>query len=218
MIFALVNESTHPGLSRPLLLSWAEAFAMQVATDFASMWQTLPVDVLVVDTLSEVPHDACIVHFVDRIPEAPDALAYHMRDTKNRPVARIGVYTSLDNGGTLDDVSESASHEILEAWEDPYCTEWIEYDGDKYVADEVCDPVQGTPYKIKDVTVANFVGSRWRDLGGEGPFDFCRKLQHPLSRLPTGYLAFSDGSQDLGEEMPVHKRTQAMLYGRRASK
>lgn len=217
MKFALYNESTFPSLTKQLLTDWAGAYVLQLGRDFSSMWQTLGADIDLPTDLSGYTDDACIVHFVNRIPEAPDALAYHTRDNRGRPLARVGVLTNIDAGLTIDDVSESASHEILEAWEDPYCTEWVDYDGVKMVADEVCDPVQGSGYRINGVQVANFVGSRWRDAkGSAGPFDFRNVLTAPLSRLSTGYLAFDDGTQDLGSMMHAAKKLQAQKYSRRS--
>ncbi len=218
MKFALVNESTQADLVKDRILAMAGAYAIQLGRDFASLFQTQPTDFDVIDVDALPLYDenvGCVCHYVDRIPEAPDALAYHTRNAKGRPVVRIGVFTALDFGLTLKDVEESGSHEVLEAWWDPYANGWTEFDGKKKVAQEVCDAVQGSGYDLGGVQVANFVSSRWFDGAALGEqFDFRKVLTAPLTRLSTGYLAFDDGTQDLGEKIHPAKLAQIMKYSR----
>jgi hypothetical protein len=218
MIFALVNESSHAELTPDLLGRIANALVKQTAVDFSGMHESLPCSVMVT-TLDGVPPGVSVLHLVDSIPEAPDALAYHTIDQAGRPVLRLGVQTILDNGGSLVDsgnsVSAACSHEVLETIGNPYVCWWSDFDGTKKVALEMCDPVEADFYLIDGIAVSNFVGPRWFDAEDAiGPFDFMRRISAPLTMSSGGYLAFDDGSQVFDEHMPEARREQKRKYGK----
>jgi hypothetical protein len=219
--FAVLNESTVPELTASRLTQWCLALSEQATQDFATLWETSPSEVeyfvnpLDIPALADQPYS--ITHLVDYIPEAPKALAYHTVDLLGRPVLKIGVRTTLENGGSLDDVSVAISHEVLETIGDAYCSFYALWtDGIRFVSLEVCDPCEGDTYVKDGVTLSNFVGPRWFDADGKGPYDFMRKLTEPFTLSPGGYVAFADGSQEFGEHMPEEKKQHRKLYGRRA--
>ena len=142
-----------------------------------------------------------------------------------RPMVKIGTGTILENSGTLItgslSVSSAISHEICESKKDPYCSFYSTWSSpEKKVSLEVCDPVEGDFYNISVsdgslIAVSNFVGVRWFDANGEGPYDFMGKISAPLTMSPGGYLAFDDGTQIYGDLMPEWKRQQKRLFSRR---
>lgn len=224
MHFAIVNESTNSSLTSTLVEQIANAIQEQTATDFSLDWETLGAVVEVLDMSQVPPTCDTIVHFVDTIPEAPDALAYHTIDNNGVPVARLGVNTILSNGGTINTGAESvscaASHEILETIEDEYCSQWNDWDGTKKVAYEVCDPVQDESYEINGIAVSNYVTREWFDIdaGQSGIFDKLGSLTKSRSITAGGYVAFDDGTQQFGSAMSEAKKAQKSKYGRRAKR
>jgi hypothetical protein len=226
--YAIVNETKKPAvdpnsgekLDQTLLLRIADALYKHMATDFAGHWENLPQTFTVCD-LASVPDKASILHLVDDIPEAPDALAYHTTDAKGRPVLRLGVQTILANGGTLhtgpNSVSSAMSHEVGEAWVDPSCSLVAYFDGKKNLCYEAYDPVQGDSYDIDGIAMSNFVTSRYFDIDDtQGPWDKLGTLKGPLTVAVNGYQAFDDGSQVFGDAVTEHKKEQVRKYGRRS--
>jgi hypothetical protein len=97
--------------------------------------------------------------FVDDIPEAPGALAYHFVQANGVPAGKIGVKTTQSAG---ESVSSATSHEAIELQCDIYCATWSFSSRLRcLVATEACDPVQSGTYDItvegSPVQVSNFV-------------------------------------------------------------
>jgi hypothetical protein len=130
-------------------------------------------------------------YLVDRIPEAPDALAYHSVDGRGTPFIRVGVTETLANGDT---VSATTSHETVELQCDIYCQEWAYSSRLRHlVATEACDPVQAQSYRIRVpdgtfVPVSNFVTPDYFVDSTHGrPLDHQRTLVQPFSIAAGGY-------------------------------
>jgi hypothetical protein len=195
MQFTIVNSTTDPAITPAILLQIAEAMAIQIARDYAPMWQAAPMSVSVAADPASVPADNCIIHLVDTLSD-PNDLGYH-DVLAGRPDADIGWNAIKTNGGTLtvgaNSLSVTISHEILEADEDPGCEEWVTMpDGKTDVADEVGDPVEGDGYPITVsggavVWVSNFVGPRWFEAGSPGPYDQMGKVAAPFTKDAGGY-------------------------------
>jgi hypothetical protein len=104
--------------------------------------------------------DAYPFFFVDDIPEAPGALAYHYVQDDGVPAGKIGVRTTLDAG---ESVESATSHEAVELQCDVFCATWSWSSAlNCLVATEACDPVQNDTYKISvedgtTIEVSNFV-------------------------------------------------------------
>ena len=97
--------------------------------------------------------------FVDEIPEAPGALAYHFVQDDGIPAGKIGVKVTQSAG---ESVSSAASHEAVELQCDIFCASWSYSNRLRcLVATEACDPVQGDTYQIdvggSAIEVSNFV-------------------------------------------------------------
>lgn len=220
MKYAIVNESSAPELTPTILATIALDMQSAYDTKFAPAWGALPVDI-VVASADAIPSDARVLHLVDSIPDAPGALAYHTVDDAGRPVLRLGVAENRSEGGVLLDVlSESMSHEVFETARNPFVNRYVEgpWSGKK-VADEVGDPVQGVPFREGASAIADFTLPAWSDAGDtSGPYDYQGKLTAPFTKLPTGYLAFDDGSQDFGDRVSAARRTTAAIFGRTSLK
>lgn len=224
MHFAMVNESTNTDLNDVLLTQIADALQEQTAIDFSMAYDTLGSIITVYRKLSEVSTIDSILHLVDTIPEASNALAYHTVDEKGNPVLRLGVSTILSNGGTLtkgaNSISCACGHEILETIADKYCSQWNDWDGTKKVAYEVCDPVEDQSYEINRIAVPNFVTLEWFDIdvGQSVIFDKLGSLIKPRSITDGGYVAFDDGTQHFGPLMSDIKKVQHKFDSRRSKK
>ncbi len=229
MHFAICDETKTPAvdpnsgekLDNALLVRIAEALAKHMATDFAGYWENIP-QTFTVCALADAPNGARILHLVDFIPEAPDALAYHTIDSKGQPTLKLGVQTILQSGGTLhtgpDSISCAMCHEVDETWVDGPCVIVVYFNDKKNLCYEVDDPVQGDSYDIDGIAMSNFVTQAYFDAEDTtGPWDFLKKLSGPLTVAPGGYLAFDDGSQVFGALVTEHKKEQVRKYGRRSA-
>lgn len=222
-IYCIVDESTAPELKSSLvphtdnpLVTMKRDIQIAFDTDFAPLCGVLPVDIRVC-ALSDAPENARIMHIVDSIDDAPGALAYHTVDDHGRPTLRLGVNQIRAVGGSLlDNVSETLSHEIFETQRNPFVNRYLDgpWQGKK-VADEACDPVQGSGYRHGQTLISNFTLPAWGDIGDvDGPWDFQKVLIGPFECAPTGYLAFDDGSQAFGASMHPLRKTHAENYAR----
>ena len=215
--YVLLNESDAEELTPAVLLEMAADIQIAYDRDFAPACGVLPVDIVVAERGSDAPPNARIFYIVDDIPEAPGALAFHTVDDSGRPILKIGVSENRSEGGSLIDVlSESMSHEIFETERNPFVNRFVAGPwSKKLVADEACDPVQGTPYREGKTAISNFTLPAWSDAeDAKGPYDFGGKLAAPFACLPTGYLAFSDGTQHFGEAVSEKRRAHVGRFGR----
>jgi hypothetical protein len=102
------------------------------------------------------------------------------------------------------------SHEVLEAFVNPWLSKWRPSPGSAWrtreYAVEVCDPVQECTYSVdvevsgikRPMLVADFILPAWFDAGSRGPYDYTFATNHPGDIAPGGYqIARDDGSQIL---------------------
>jgi hypothetical protein len=129
--------------------------------------------------------------FVDEIPEAPGALAYHYVDPDTGiPAGKIGVKVTRDAG---ESVSSATSHEAVELQCDVFCASWSFSNRLRcLVATEACDPVQSQTYTIdvggSAVEVSNFVTPYYfTDNALGNPLDHLQKLSRTFDIAPGGY-------------------------------
>jgi hypothetical protein len=211
-MIALVNESTEPSLSLAFLQQVADAVERQLEEHYAAFWESAGCTIVACASLADAPKGAAIVAVMDNADQA-DALGYHATTPDGRPYARVFVRPILDNGGTVMtgpvSVSVTISHEVLEMWGDPYANFWADAsDGNEYAL-ELCDAVEGDAYEIDGISVSNFVGPRWFDPGGAGPFDWMRTLSAPFTMSAGGYMILRTSSGDVrqvfGSSFPAWK-------------
>ncbi len=124
------------------------------------------------------------VHFRDTIPEAPDALAYH-QTVGGVPDVEIGVdlFSNLVDDG--ESLSSGLSHEIFELINDPGANGWKDRQDASGLCDaeESCDVVQNTGFKLGDAYISNFLLPTFFIPHSEGPWDYLgvMKSQYDIS-------------------------------------
>lgn len=211
--YAIHNESTADELTMSALLEMANDGQLAYDRDYAPACGVLPVDIVVCELEQDIPPNARVIHIVDVLDDA-QALAYHTTDDAGRPVLRLGAKICREEAEAegkpfLDVISDSLLHEIFETERNPYVRKYLVGPWrHKKVADEACDPLQGSGYRVGKTWIPNFTLPEWAS-DQRGPYDFLNVLTEPFSRLETGYLAFDDGSQDLGERMSARTRKRA---------
>ncbi|MHB8107866.1 MAG: hypothetical protein ACYDH4_10640 [Candidatus Cryosericum sp.] len=231
MHFAIVNETTDAQITQTILVSIAEALAVQSQQDVATWWETTPDEFDIYPSVAQVPLNTqsvnySIFHLVDNIPEAPDALAYHTVDSVGRPVLKLGWNATKAAGGTLTTGSVSLScamsHEAVETKCNPFVNKWVDMaDGITEVCHEACDPVEGDSYAIDGIAMSNFVGPRWFS-GAAGPYDKLGVCKAPftLSSNGNGYMVQRTGgpagqtNEVFGDKVTPERRAAIQSYGR----
>jgi hypothetical protein len=152
---ALIVEATvGPGVAIPALAAALQTQAMQ---HFAPNDWGVGAHLHVIPKGQAPPPAWWQLVLLDDADQA-DALGYHDVTAAGKPLGKVFVKTSLDDGQTPSSV---ASHELLEMLGDPSCNLWAtaplaDTKADVY-AFEACDAVEGQPYQIDGVTVSNFV-------------------------------------------------------------
>jgi len=187
MGIVLINQSSH--ISDADIKNIAEACALQLRNDVGPAWNIgKPLDVT--SAAAPIP-SAYPFFFVDAIPEAPGALAYHFVQANGVPAGKIGVETTLNAGET---VAGATSHEAAELQCDIFCASWSYSNRlGSLVATEACDPVQADSYTIKvsdgsAIPVSNFVTPAYfTDNSLAQPLDHLGNLHQTFGIAPGGY-------------------------------
>lgn len=135
--------------------------------------------------------------YILKDPDTADALGYHDVDPNGRPYGRVFTSVSRQAGVSLSSV---LSHEVIEAFVDPYCNDWSD-SGSYSVAHEACDPVQNSTYTYHGVELSNFVTREWFDAAAKRDpklhrqFDYLDHLESPFELEQGGYLIVMDDGQ-----------------------
>jgi len=124
--------------------------------------------------------------------DEPGALGYHTMD----PMIH-GIVLAQSDGST----SSILSHEILEMAVDPPASRWTMMPDGRYVAEEICDPVEADYYLIdveifgdkKPVLVSDFVTPAWFLKTGLGPYSYLDRAPAPFMLAPGGYMIVREG-------------------------
>jgi hypothetical protein len=115
--------------------------------------------------------------------DIPDALGYHDVASNGLPYGDV-----FADGQTLDEISETISHELKELIGDLYANRWRTRVSDGVAfAEEACDAVQGTPYRVDGILCANHVNDSWYQEGSKGPWDHMGELNGPFEQTHGGY-------------------------------
>jgi hypothetical protein len=205
----VINQSNQLGPAEARRI--AQACHIQLQRDVAKAWDIAsPLSVGVADRPGWY---RC--YFVDSIPEAPGALAYHDIDEDGTPYMKVGITETLSNG---DAISTTTSHETVELQCDLYCQEWAYSSRLRHlVATEACDPVQAQSYRIKVgdgtfVPVSNFVTPFYFVDADRGKrLDYQRTLVQPFSIAKGGYridMHAGAVTNTFGKGFPRRKKRQ----------
>lgn len=168
-------------------------------------------DVLPVD-------DIRVATFVDNLPEAPDAAAYHTV-VDGRPVSfMIAFYGPA-----------AFSHECLEEAVDPGCDKTVKRPDGAVVDLEVSDPVQGDTRKrsvtvmgeTREVEVSNYCLPAYFDASAPGPYDAFGLVTKPFEIRPGSYCmvngdaVFADGDVGAAKAVAARLRDPGSRINRR---
>jgi hypothetical protein len=187
-IFNIINHSAK--VSEADLNLIVEACKVQLTRDAAPLFGKVPWDVKIGGD------DGFPIAIFDDADNA-GALGYHTQDPSGKTWGRVFTTPILNNGGTImkgfKSISTVLSHEILEAFYNPYVNLWANRGNVTFVAVEVCDPVESDCYEIVvnnvAVSVSNFVLDVWFDSAMKNAkrYDFLNKLAAPLTLSRGGY-------------------------------
>ena len=146
--------------------------------------------------------------------DVPGALGYHDVGPNGLPYG-----DAFADGSTLDELSETLSHELKELIGDLYANRWRVRSSDgKGYAEEACDAVQGTPYRVNGVLCANHVTQAWYQEGSKGPWDKQGQLTGPMTRTDEGYLIVMAGGQVSTEPMGARMAARKLRANSRTRK
>lgn len=157
------------------------------------------------------------INLRDEIPEAPDALAYHST-TNGVPDIEVGcdLFANLvDDEGSL---SCGVSHEVFELLGDPGANGWKDRQDGSNVSDaeEVCDIVQNTGFKVGDAFISNYLLPAFFVPGSEGPWDHLSVMSSQYD-ISHGYsiqaVSPQDVTQVVGNNMRMHGRRVVLTKG-----
>lgn len=220
----LINQSK--------LVSAADAQAMallcdkQLRRDVAPAWGKVPWGVaLFAGDLSHLPAGSLPIVLLDDSDQA-GALGWHTEE-RGKLFGRVFARPTLEDGGSVLGTADNAnavivtlSHEVAEAFVDPYCNAWWDgptiREGNQYAA-EIADPVEADAYSIELSTrsgstkgyVSNFIWPSWGDHQAlpAARFDQMRRLRQPFSMTRGGYMVVRSV---VGAERQVFAETSEM--------
>lgn len=225
MLIAVVNQSSLVNNAEVEIM--CQAIQIQLTRDVSPAWNTAGGIVSFYPTASDVPAGAWTIFIIDNDAQVAGALGFH-EEVADKVVGYIMCQPILSNGGTVMNynasnpgaysVSNTLSHEIVEAVGDQYAGFWSDGtplpQGTEYAV-ELCDPVESDSYPITlpngtIVSVSNFILNTWFDpQATSGKFDFLGKLTKPFSMDAGGYMIVRSNSnvqQVFAEGVPEWKK------------
>ena len=186
---AVFNKATIPlGVDLDALIA-----AMQVYIDkyIVPVWAT-PANLV---KSNDFIKDAWAVVFLDDADQ-PGALAYHELTPDGLPISKVFVRTTLQNG---DQVSVSASHELVEMLVDPAINLMTTGpDPQTIYAYESADPVEALSFAVNGIDMSDFVYPAYFEdfrKAGSVKFDQLDKVAAPFQILAGGYQIIFKGGQ-----------------------
>lgn len=163
----------------------AAAIEVQFARDVGPAWGLPAVKVTVE---AAIPRDAWGLVFLDDADQA-GALGYHDLTADGRPIGKVFVRTTLDDGQA---VSVTASHEAIEQAIDPAINAAAQGNDGCFYALEACDAVEDQTYEIDGIAVSDFVHPAWfepfRTHQQGVRFNHLDTLTQPFQLAPGGYI------------------------------
>jgi len=185
---ACFNKASTPlGVDLDVLIAAMQAFVDRYV---APVWGTPAKLVKSKDYLK----GAWAMIFLDNADQ-PGALAYHDLTPDGMPQAKVFVKTTLDNH---DQVSVSASHELVEMLVDPAINMMTTGpDPNVMYAYESADPVEQLSFTVNGVPMTDFVYPAYFEAfhkPGSVRFDQSGKVSRPFQILAGGYqIIFKNG-------------------------
>jgi hypothetical protein len=187
-IIACFNQATTPlGIDLDTLISAMQAY---VDNHVAPVWGT---PAKLVRSNDFIPGAWAMV-FLDDADQA-DTLAFHDLTPDGLPISKVFVRTTIEAG---DEVSVSASHELVEMLVDPAINIMTTGPDPKLAyAYESADPVEQLSFPVNGVNMSDFVYPSYFETfhqPGSVKFDELDQVEKPFEILSGGYqLIFKNG-------------------------
>jgi hypothetical protein len=184
------------GLSADVLNHLAEAVQNQVNQEFAAEWGA-KATIRVGASDKDILPGEWAYGFVETLPDAPGASAYHDIHGNGVPFALCAVTTCGSLLGPTG-VGVDVSHEILETAGDEGANQFANDNKGLLHAVEMCDAVEVQTYgkTCKDgtvVQVSNWLLRSWFIPGAAGPYDYMTSAKLPGAVSPPGPLQTAPG-------------------------
>lgn len=160
------------------------------------------------------PLGARVITVMNTLDDA-EALGYHTIDGAEHIWGVVGTKVAMAQGAKalvgVYAISSILSHEVVEAFVDPFCAAWCDTGKGYLVAFEACDPVENDFYIVDGVAVSSFVTAEWFNASAAkgDRFDYMGRLKAPFTMTRGGYWVQSKAgrqSQKFGEGMPDWRR------------
>lgn len=212
--FVLILEASTSPLAAQLTPDWltkaAEAVTSQLQNDVGLSWRdALDSVVRVGSGPADVQPGEIAFAIVDELPDAPGAIAYHDVAGNAVPVA----FLALSTCNSLDDVSVAISHECCETAGDPECNAWRDDGQGHEYAQELCDAVQASTYRIDDIAVSDFVLPDFFGVSGApAPYSF---VGAQGGTQPSGPFATASGGYQIQRQSGGGETQVTGTLGRR---
>jgi hypothetical protein len=218
----LINKSAKYTAVQMGLSQIASALSWQMATCVKPGYDLGHVPQCIVGKESDMlPTDGCMF-FYDQAT-TPNALGDHWESQDGKIVREVFISPIIDNGGTFtygaNSVSACASHELIEAWFNPFVDRWLDMPNGSDTPDEKADAVENDCYAApNNVAVSNFILEAWSDpsaKGGPGvKFDWMGKLSAPFTMSPGGYMVVRTEPGTISQVFAKHPVEDRVLVGR----
>lgn len=201
---ACFNQAETPlGVDLDALISALQAY---VDNHVSSVWGT-PAKLT---KSTDFVKGAWAMIFLDTADQ-PGALAYHDLTPEGLPLAKVFVKTTLDNH---DQVSVSASHELVEMLVDPAINMMTTGPDPKTMyAYESADPVEALSFDVNGIPMSDFVYPAYFEKfrgPGSAQFDQMNQVQKTFQILPGGYqIIFKSGKWSQVFGSPAKKKSFA---------
>ena len=207
---AFINESTV--VSDDDARKMMEALQIQADRDFKPIWGQ-STQLTYIQKGCKNPKNMAWLALMDDTDQA-GALGYHDLTNEGLPLGKVFAKTDMQYG---EEVSVTASHELLEMLADPYISyTMLTGQGATVIgyAWEVCDACEDSrfAYEINGIKVSDFVYPAWFQVWrkeGSTKFDHMSKITKPLQLIEGGYIGVwtpATGWQQMNaQNVPFHK-------------
>lgn len=216
MHFALINKSSLIAGQHGDMEAMAEAGVKLYNERFAPAWGHVPITGAYYRDAKDVPEGSCIFTWVDDDRDVPGALGYHSQ-AGNQPYSILMARIILEEaGGGVIDVKEGGcscasvfGHELFELGINPNVVDWVEMPDGRFLAKEVCDPVQdGIVLVTLDsgvvVAMSDAVYPEYFDMQApEGGVYSLNGFSRPLGRSSGGYQIIFDPARIHHPDGPI---------------
>jgi hypothetical protein len=202
LTIAVVDKSTKLKDHQAELKQMVYGVNRQMHYHVAPAWGRSPANVALYTDETLIPAGSYTLYMFDDSDQA-GALGYHTEEQNGKIDGKVFINPILNNKGSLTQgafsVSGCLSHEVIEAFGDPYCNYWVDMSDKQQVALELCDPVENDFYYAYAspqlsagpvVAVSNFVFPEWFDWGAAktARFDLNKRVTAPFQMLKNGYM------------------------------